>query len=413
MQSVLETGTRLYSLFGHLPAQVLLPETIAEAQECVRAMPGQAMVPWGGGMRQTLGYAPERYDCALSTLRLNSVTEYHPADLTITVQAGMTLADVQAVLAEHHQWLPLEVAVPERQTVGGIIATRADSLLRLSRGSIRDLLLGVTVINSRGEWIKGGGRVVKNVAGYDLPKLYCGALGTLGLIAEATFKIASLSESSATVVLPLPADHNSEDVLDHVMASELHPSFLFLLNPSAALDIVGPDASEAQYLVLGLDGASETIQWQLETLGASAISEEESAGVRSRLRDYALAEAPMTASFHILSSQIGAFARMVEWTARRAGFAARVWADAAVGILGAHFMPMTEASDWHVFYHDLKDKADRVGGSFMIERMPDALRTADVPVWSPLLPDFKLMARLKESLDPLRMWNPGRFVGQI
>ena len=121
----------------------------------------------------------------------------------------------------------------------------------------------------------------------------------------------------------------------------------------------------------------------------------------------------MTASFHILSSQVGAFSRMVEWTARRAGFGAQVVADAALGLMTAHFAPAREDADWNVFYADLKDKADRCGGSFILERMPNVLREQGVPVWSPLLPDFGLMARLKATLDPDRMWNPGRFVGGL
>ena len=104
---------------------------------------------------------------------------------------------------------------------------------------------------------------------------------------------------------------------------------------------------------------------------------------------------------------------MVEWTARRAGFAAQVAADAALGLMTAHFAPLRENADWMLFYADLKDKADRCGGSFIIEKMPDELRAQDIPVWSPLLPDFALMTRLKEMLDPSRMWNPGRFVGRL
>jgi FAD/FMN-containing dehydrogenase len=121
----------------------------------------------------------------------------------------------------------------------------------------------------------------------------------------------------------------------------------------------------------------------------------------------------MSVSFHILSSQVGAFARMVEWTARRARFTARVAADAAVGILHAHIFPQHPDADWAAFYTDLADKALRVGGSCIIERMPDELRALDVPVWTPLLPDFFLMSRVKEALDPGRMWNPGRFVGRL
>ncbi len=401
-----------YAVFGQVPAQVACPESLAGAQEIVRAASGQGIVPWGGGTRQHLGYPPRQYALALSTTLLNRITEYEPADLTVTAQAGVTMAQLQEVLAANGQFLPLDVALPEQQTLGGVIAARAGSLRRLAWGSVRDSLLGVTVINNRGEIFKGGGKVVKNVAGYDLPKLYCGSLGTLGLITEATFKVAPLPEASATALLPLDAHHNSEDVLDRLLGSDLAPSFLFLLNPDAARAVL-PLAGEAQYVVVGFDGNSEAVAWQVETLGAGALDEPTAFSVRARLRDFALDDAPMTAVFHILSSQVGAFSRMVEWTARRAGFTAQVAADAALGLMTAHFAPLRDEADWPLFYADLKDKADRCGGSFILERMPDELRAQDMPVWSPLLPDFALMARLKEMFDPAGMWNPGRFVGKL
>ena len=401
-----------YDLFGLCPASILAPASPDEAQQIVRQAAGKAVIPWGGGTRRHLGHPPSRYDLALTSGKLDRITDYAPADLTVTAQAGVTVARLQETLATQGQFLPLDIALPDRQTVGGVIAARAGSLRRLTNGSVRDSLLGVTVLSGKGEWVKGGGKVVKNVAGYDLPKLYCGSFGTLGLIVEATFKVAPLPPASATVVLPLDPDHNSEDVLDRLLASDLAPSFLFLLNPAAAQAIL-PAVSPAQYVVMGFDGDGEAIAWQTETLGADALPGDAAASVRARLRDFALDDAPMTASFHILSSQVGAFSRMVEWTARRAGFLSQVAADAALGLMTAHFAPAREDADWLMFYADLKDKADRCGGSFIIERMPDSLRAVDTPVWSPLLPDFGLMARMKDALDPDRMWNPGRFVGKL
>lgn len=401
-----------YDLFGHAPAALFAPASPEEAQETVRQATGKAVVIWGGGTRRHLGYPPARYDLALSTRSLDRITDYAPADLTVTAQAGVTMVELQKTLAAHGQFLPLDIALPDRQTVGGVVAARANSLRRFTCGSVRDSLLGVSVLNSRGEWIKGGGKVVKNVAGYDLPKLYCGSFGTLGLIVEATFKVAPCPLASVTALLPLSPDHNSEDVLDHLLASDLTPSFLFLLNPAAAQTVL-PASTPVQYVVLGFDGDGDAVSWQTETLGAAPLPEEAAVSLRARLRDFALDDAPMTASFHILSSQVGAFSRMVEWTARRAGFDARVAADAALGLMTAHFAPARAHADWIAFYADLKDKADRCGGSFILERMPDALRECDTPVWSPLLPDFGLMARLKDALDPERMWSPGRFVGRL
>lgn len=400
-----------YAVLGRQPTQVFCPASPEEAAAFVRKNAGKALIPWGGGTRQSLGYPLERYDAALVTTGLTQITEYEPADLTITAQAGVTVTQLQAVLAPHGQYLPLDIARPDLQTLGGVIAARANSLRRFSNGSVRDSLLGVSVINCRGERIKGGGKVVKNVAGYDLPKLYCGSLGTLGLITEASFKVAPLPEASATVALPLDADHNSEDVLDHLLGSDLTPSFLFLLSPRAAASVV--PGADTQSVLLGFDGDGEAVEWQVNTLGAGCLDDASAQHARAALRDFASNAAPMTAEFHVLSSQVGAFSRMLEWTARRSGFTAEVASDAALGLMTAHFATQFIDADWSKFYADLKDKADRCGGSFLITQMPEALRAADVPVWSPLLPDFGLMARLKETLDPARMWNPGRFVGKL
>ncbi|MCW3061782.1 MAG: putative FAD-linked oxidoreductase [Capsulimonas sp.] len=405
-----------FDLFGRAPAATAAPSTIADVQEIVREAPkGAAIVPWGGGTRQHLGYAPERYDLALSTQNLNRVVDYQPADMTVTVEAGITVAALQTLLGEQGQFLPLDVAQPKLRTVGGIIAVRADSLRRLQYGSVRDSLIGVSVIDARAELIKGGGRVVKNVSGYDLPKMYCGSLGTLGLIVEASFKVSPLPQTSATVLLPLEAEHNSEDVLDSLLASELVPSFLYLLSPQAARVLLEmPDGVEpSQMLVVGFDGDEESVAWQVETLGAGALDAGSAGTIRERLRDFAHVPSPMTCAFHILSSQVGAFSRMLEWTARRAGFTAQVATDAALGMMWAHFLPASETSDWNALWPDLFDKASRCGGSFIVERMPDELRVQDKPIWFPLLSDFALMQGLKETLDPGRLWNPGRFVGRL
>lgn len=403
-----------FALFGNSPDAIATPSTIEEAQDVVRHARGKAAVPWGGGARQETGYAPERYDIALSTEKLNAIVDYQPADLTVTVQAGVSLSDLQSALAQNRQWLPLDIALPAQQTIGGIVATRADSLRRFSFGSVRDSLLGLTVVNAQGEKIKAGGRVVKNVAGYDLPKMYCGSWGTLGLIAEATFKVAPIPEASAVIVRPLDADHNSEDALDQLLSGGIQPSFLTLLNPLATRDVL-EDAPDAQALLIGFDGYENDVNSQIKAMGTGdkVLSGAAADSLCGRLRDYTRYPAPMTCAFHILSSQVGAYARMMEWTARKSGFDARVMADAAVGMAWAHFSPARDDADWLPFHRELVEKAARVGGSFIIERMPESLRTADVAVWSPLLSDFALMRRLKETLDTNRMWNPGRFIGKL
>lgn len=409
-----DMGAGRFHMFGQDWGPVAAPTSVADAQAIVREHQNCAILPWGGGTRRETGYVPARADLVLSTENLTAVTDYEPADMTVTVQAGVTIAALQNTLAEHGQWLPLDVAHAETQTIGGIIATRAHSLSRFSNGSVRDHLLGVGVVNGRGEYIKGGGKVVKNVAGYDLPKLYCGSWGTLGLITDASFKVAPRPEATATVALSLPAGVNSEETLDKILSSGLAPAFLHLLNTQAARSILQTGGDD-QVLVIGFDGNARDVQWQCETLGAgdAVLAPDAAKSVRTRLRDFSLGPAPLICAFHILSSQVGAYSRMMEWVAQRAQFTASVASDAAMGIVHAHFAPNGDTSDWRSLFADVQDKAARVGGSFVVETMPQTLREMEAPVWSPLLADFALTVRLKNKLDPHKMWNPGRFAGLL
>ena len=143
---------------------------------------------------------PRRLDLLLATTGLNRVVEYEPADLTVTVEAGMRFSDLQALLAEQGQFLALDPAAEPEATIGGLIATNASGPLRFAYGTARDLVIGTRVANPDGTLTRAGGRVVKNVAGYDLNKLYVGSLGTLAVIVELSFKLAPIPPALATVV---------------------------------------------------------------------------------------------------------------------------------------------------------------------------------------------------------------------
>jgi len=180
-----------FTVDGCAPCCVLFPSTAEDLSRCVAAADaaGLALIPAGNGTQLHIGHAPQRYDVALSTRRLRRIVAHEAADMTVSVEAGLTLAELNAALAAAGQRLPLDPPYPEHTTIGALIATDACGPLRLSQGKVRDLLIGVTVVLADGSVVKGGGRVVKNVAGYDLMKLFTGSFGTLGIVTEATFKI--------------------------------------------------------------------------------------------------------------------------------------------------------------------------------------------------------------------------------
>src|SRR5262245_48381521 len=190
-----ENGAR-FVIDGREPQEVSFPESIEQAAGMIYTATEhrRAVSPVGTGAFLHLGGLPRRYDLALCLQRMSRIVDYQPTDMTVSVEAGMSLARLQQILGEQNQWLPLDPPWPERVTVGGLIAMNLSGPSRLSQGTVRDFLIGIKVIRADGTVIKGGGRVVKNVAGYDLTKLYCGSFGTLGVIAEATFKVRPRSE---------------------------------------------------------------------------------------------------------------------------------------------------------------------------------------------------------------------------
>lgn len=224
-----------------------LAVTPASAEECAGVMKiageaNAAVVPFGGGTKQAHGNpirTAGRPLMALRTTRMNRVVEYEPDDLTITVEAGMTIADLNAIARPNNQMLPFDVALPGRSTVGGIIATNADGPRRLGYGTVKDLLIGAKVVEASGAISKAGGRTVKNVSGYNMMRLWTGSYGTLAVIVAATFKLIPIPRETRTLVCPFADLPGAFAFLD-----KLHETFL---NPSAA-ELVMDDAGVRAFI---------------------------------------------------------------------------------------------------------------------------------------------------------------------
>ncbi|MEG4205241.1 FAD-binding oxidoreductase [Microcoleus sp. Pol7_A1] len=189
-----------------------------------------AVLPCGSGSKLDWGGLVKGVNIAVSTSRLNRLVEHAVGDLTVTAEAGMKFADLQQILAAAGQFLPIDPAYPQQATLGGIIATADAGSLRHRYRGVRDLLLGITFVRSDGKIAVAGGRVVKNVAGYDLMKLFTGAYGTLGVISQVTFRVYPLPESSGTVVLTGQTNALSQTA-QILLSSALTPSAIDLLSP--------------------------------------------------------------------------------------------------------------------------------------------------------------------------------------
>ncbi len=210
------------------------PETIDALRQVVtdRVAEGLAIYPQGGGTALDYGGTPRAPGVAVDTRALNRVIEYPAADMTITVEAGITLSALRAVLATENQRLLIDAPEPDRATIGGIFATNSCGPRRFGLGRPRDQIIGVSFVTADGAFVKGGGRVVKNVAGYDFPRLLTGSMGTLGVLSVLTLKVRPLPEASDLVWIPLANPDTIAAALERLNSSATRPVAVELLNPS-------------------------------------------------------------------------------------------------------------------------------------------------------------------------------------
>src|SRR5271169_4401490 len=220
-------------IMGVQPQMVFEPDTETELAAALRCgdAAGLGVVPRGGGTKTGWGNPPTRADLILSTARLNRVIEHAWADLTVSAEAGCTIQNLQNALAEHGQRIAVDPLWPERATVGGILSTDESGSLRIRYGALRDLVIGVTIALPDGTLASSGGKVVKNVAGYDLPKLATGALGTLGVITRAVFRLHPLPWMASTMTSVTCQASESRRLFAQILDSQLAYSALQVRTP--------------------------------------------------------------------------------------------------------------------------------------------------------------------------------------
>ncbi|MBI3327496.1 MAG: FAD-binding oxidoreductase [Nitrospinae bacterium] len=260
-----------YAVDGRVPGVAVYPQSYDQVAALLRWAQGErlAVLPRGSGTQITLGGCPTRADVVLCTSQLNRIHEYDAANFTCTAEAGVTLSQVARLCRERLQTLPLQYS-SSPATLGGIIATNAYTPKRLAYGGVGDLLLGIRVALPSGEIAHFGGKVVKNVAGYDMCKLFLGSLGSLGVILEATFKLLALPERDETLLAAFPSQQQGADAAAHLLGTQLLPSQVLLLNPPAAgqlMDIF-PEGmpSGRAVLLVNFEGTDEAIERQLSEM---------------------------------------------------------------------------------------------------------------------------------------------------
>ncbi|MGP4027729.1 FAD-binding oxidoreductase [Actinomadura sp. 3N407] len=382
-------GEPAEGVLGVEPALVAAPKNLAEAADIMRvaAEKGLAVVPRGAETRLDWGTPPERCDLLVDTHRLDGLIEHAAGDLVAKVEAGLPMERLGEELAERGQRLALDVPLPG-STVGGTIATGASGPLRSLYGTPRNLVIGLTIVRADGQIARSGGKVVKNVAGYDLGRLFCGSYGTLGLIVEATFRLHPVPAALAYVTCAVNGPEDAHDAVQTVLHSPVAPS---------AVEYIAPGT-----VVVLLEGVPEGVaaraRQTAELLGENASIAETAPDGWGRYPDGTTlidVTAPPPALRDLLTV-LGPDAAAT-WSGSghgHVGLPAESSPDDAADVLGR-----------------LRDVLTRHRGGAVVRYAPEEVR-AGIDVSGPI-PALTLMRRVKDQFDPDHRLSPGRFVGGI
>jgi glycolate oxidase FAD binding subunit len=348
-----------------------------------------AVVECGGGTKQGWGY-PVAPALVLEMHRLNTLREHTWQDMTCTVEAGCTWAAMQSGLAQHGQFVAIDPLWPDKATVGGIVATNDSGALRQRYGGLRDLIIGMTIVLADGAIAHTGGKVVKNVAGYDLHKLMIGAFGTLGVVTSVNFRLHSIPRSAQSFTVSA----TSVEPVGRVMLAMLHAQ----LSTVAIQLRGGVDGFDLDIQLASLPEVLETqasalgVLAQGEGLGLSAATDEVWNARERQL------SADMVCKGTMLPSEIARFAERVRGLGGES-------VTQAGGIMIAGF-PVAAAGQ----LMELRRELEEGGGSLMVLKQP---AESKLDCWGTLPDSLPLMREIKRRFDPERILNPGRFLGGI
>lgn len=433
-----------YAFNGLIPRLVLYPESSEEISALLAraAAAGLGLIPWGGGTKQHLGYPPSRCDWVVDLSCVCGILEHQEADFVVTVRAGTPLGQVNGFLKERHQYVPLDPLEGDSATLGGISAANSSGPLRLGFGTPRDLILGMEVVMADGTPIRFGARVVKNVAGYDLNKLYVGSLGTLGFITEVTLKTYSLRVQEGALLAGFQEAGAVQSAATRILAERTLPTTLeWLAGGGLSTKEHLGEAAEAQHILLvsfidneeGMAGQLDKAESLCRAGGAQTLVRLGPERARP-MRESLSRAGPFHTSAHRgwgFACRLGVPLTRVGETVERArvlgaaeGFHAVCQAHAGNGIVRAHFGRREdggEPGDPRLAERagrvvaGLQEAARRVGGYAVTETRSPALRSA-LDLWdetSVSAAVLGLMRRAKKALDPQGILNPGRFFGRI
>jgi glycolate oxidase FAD binding subunit len=402
----LHAATAADAVCGVQPRLVLEPVNEQQLAAVLRLAndAGLAVIPRGSGTKLSWGNPPARADIILSTARLDKIIEHAWADLTVSVEAGCTIQKLQEALARHGQRLALDPLWPEKATISGILSTNDSGPLRLRFGALRDLIIGVTLALPDGTLASSGGKVVKNVAGYDLPKLVTGALGTLAVITRAVFRLHPLPRNAKTLSISGCTLEDMQRFVLRVQDSKLAHTALQARNTQDAESVV-------DILFEGTEAGIAAQEAQLRDLARPAQVLEALSAVwnaSQELWDSAIVARAAVAKITALPASIS---RTVETVERAASSRKTNW-KLTIQATGVGWLRLEAAPEnLHAVLSDLRFELEHRGSSLVLCHHPSEMSHLDA--WGQPGDALPLMRAVKNQFDPRNTLNPGRFLAGI
>ena len=424
---------KAFAVDGKVPKAVVSPGSIDEVSQVIAYANAQrlAIITRGNGTKMRIGGIPKRADIVLCTRRLNRITDRDCENLTLSVESGVTLNEVQRDLEGRGYFLPLDPPFTDKATLGGIVATNSSGPRRLLYGTARDLITGIKAVFPNGDIVVSGGKTAKNVSGYDMVKLLIGSLGTLGIICEITFNLLPLPEKKSTLLIPFPSLDDAYGFVYDLIGSQLLPASLNLLNAAAANKIKHPMPShKGKYLAaIGLEGIAETVDRQVSDMGERGrkhgaldvvdVGSEQHEDFWNAIRDFAqelATDSPNLVSLksNVLISKGKELLRSYENIADKVGVESAFVNQCGNGIIYSHLL-VEEDLDSKVdplveLIGQFTSQASQYEGNLVVESSPPSIKER-VNVWGISRSDYGIIQRIKEQVDPEDILNPGRFIG--
>jgi len=423
-----------YAIDGVAPKLVVKPQDAEQISAVLRVSSEEhwSVVPFGSGIKQRIGKLPAQPDVVLSTERLHRIPAYDSGDLTIALEAGVPVAQAVAACAEHRQLLPME-ATSERATVGGALATSQSGPLRAGFGSLRDFCIGIAFVTGDGVLGRGGGRVVKNVAGYDLMKLLIGSYGSLGVITSANFKLFPAPQQTTTLISDFASLGEALALRDSLLQSPLAPIACEIISPTAIEylrdaaprdpDDWAPERSsnskemswKIAFRFAGSDRVLARIRKHLSF--SSEIGEAQSSELWKHISGFEerlVARHRNAMIFHldVPIAQSQAALEAADYAATNSNFVTAIIGRVTIGSFVVGFLPVSvdppAATQYAGAASDFRSRLSKAASAVVVSCPREAKHHFDI--WGSTPTDLELMRKVKHALDPGGILNRGRFL---